>query len=119
MRPSFQITNFLAATFILKETLLELDSSSLGKNTGVWEAAGIGSGKEGEHQAHASGAQEAGRTVQLASQHQEMLVEGKSDLGLSFYINQFFAYTDSWKISPLNLFSDCDTGNNNLVQQSN
>lgn len=66
MRPSFQITNFLAGTFILKETRLELDSSSLGKNAGVWEASGIGSGKEVEHQAHTSGAQEAGRTVQLA-----------------------------------------------------
>lgn len=47
MRPSFQTTNFLEGTFILKETLYELDSSSLGRSAGVWEAGGIGSGKEG------------------------------------------------------------------------
>lgn len=53
------------------------------------------------------------------SQHQKLLAGGKSDLGLSFYIIQFFAYTDSRNISPLSFFSEHDTRNNSLVQQSN
>lgn len=107
----------------MKDTLLELHSSSLGKSAGVWEAAGIGSEKEGKApgscQWSTRGHQNSIAGLHRPSLHQKMLVEGKSDLSLSFYINQFFAYTDSRNVSPLNFFSECDRRNNNLVQQSN
>jgi len=45
VRFSFQVNNFLARTFILKDSLLELDPS-LGRSARVREAVGTGSGKE-------------------------------------------------------------------------
>lgn len=72
----------------------------------------LGQERRGEHQAHASEAQEAEEHYSWPSQYQKMLDEGKWDLGLSLYINQFFAYTLSWNISPLSFFSECDRRNN-------
>lgn len=52
------------------------------------------------------------------SQHQKMLAEGKSDLGLSSILTSSLLTLTAGKISPLSFFSEHDTGNNNLVQQS-
>lgn len=58
----------------------------------------LGQGRREEHRAHATGAQEARRAVQLAFTTSKYVGWGQADLALSFYINQFFAYTDSWNI---------------------
>lgn len=59
----------------------------------------LGQGRREEHHAHACGAQEVRRAVQLASTTSKNVGLGQADLGLSFYINLFFAYTDSWNVS--------------------